>query len=594
MTTPAPATTARVRGPAAPFQQLLLVWLLLSICLAAAFLYASLTGLRGTEAYYLLHQDTPVYVLCVAITAALAYAPGASLARFTPGPGLGSSRWVWAAALLCCAAGVAGARWVFQGYTLALDEFMANFDAQIFASGRLMAPIPPQWRPFTPALQPYFVTFGPHFSLWSSSYLPVNAAMRAAAGLVGLKALVNPLWTGLSVVLVYAVARRLWPPRPRLAVGAAVLLASSSQLVITGMTAYAMPPHLALNLAWLWCFLRGGRIWNGLAMVAAFLACGLHQILFHPLFAAPFVLQLWLDRRWRLAAVWTGAYAVIGFFWANYVTLEMGLSGLGWEAARAYGGHLAAVVLSLLQQIRLENFGAMAESMVRFVTWQNPLVAPLLLIGAAAAFRAKGHLRALAAGLILAVVAMLILEPSQVNGWGYRYLHGFLGSACLIAVWTWARLTDPLTAEHRAAANGAFVLAALVSFFGLTPLRAWQAGRYVRPYAAADAEVRSATAQVVIVDFQGPTGFDPGTIVRNDPFLMATPKVMELFDMNEPMVRLICGRTSVQVFDGADAARLGMDTVPLQVGPRIEHLRAVMRQLHCARPLQTRLSSAQG
>ena len=38
----------------------------------------------------------------------------------------------------------------------------------------------------------------------------------------------------------------------------------------------------------------------------------------------------------------------------------------------------------------------------------------------------------LAAGIVLTLLAMLILLPYQDIGWGYRYVHGVIGSAALI------------------------------------------------------------------------------------------------------------------------------------------------------------------
>jgi hypothetical protein len=91
--------------------------------------------------------------------------------------------------------GALGARWLFGGYTLSLDEFLADFDARIFASGRLFAPIPPAWRDFSSALQPMYILPLPD-DVWASEYLPVNAAIRALASKAGAEDLVNPLLVG--------------------------------------------------------------------------------------------------------------------------------------------------------------------------------------------------------------------------------------------------------------------------------------------------------------------------------------------------------------------------------------------------------------
>src|SRR5205085_3774408 len=95
------------------------------------------------------------------------------------------SRWmVWAAAVAVAAAGVAGAGVVFEHYNLSLDEFLADFDAAILCRGLMMAPLPEAWRPFATALQPIYMLETPGHTLWASSYLPVNAMLRAAAGAI--------------------------------------------------------------------------------------------------------------------------------------------------------------------------------------------------------------------------------------------------------------------------------------------------------------------------------------------------------------------------------------------------------------------------
>jgi hypothetical protein len=413
----------------------------------------------------------------------------------------------------------------------------------------------------------------------------VNAALRALAGRIGAAWLVNPILSGFSVVATYAVARRLWPQKPQLALVAAALLASSSQLIVTSMTAYAMPAHLAFNLAWLWLFLRGGRLGHLGAMAIGFLATGLHQLLFHPLFVAPFIAQLWLDRRWRLAGAYTLAYALIGIFWIEFWRIELSWLGESANAAGAVGdGWLLDRLVAILRPMQPGYFGAMAESLVRFVSWQNPLTAPLALVGGLAAFKARGHARSLVLGVAATLLAMLLLAPTQTHGWGYRYLHGLLGSVCLIAAWTWSRLTDDLDLAGRAAARGGLTVACVAALLVLAPIRCWQAWSYSRPYAAANALIQRAPEPVVVVDDREPC-FDAGTVVRNDPFLAHRPKVLLLSALDEGQLRSVCARGDVGFFDGRQAAALGAETIDVYVDPKLRRLRAEMSQLKCGRPL---------
>src|SRR6185369_7189537 len=114
---------------------------------------------------------------------------------------------------------------------------------------------PLQWRALVPQLEPMFMLQTPGHAFWASGYLPVNAALQAIGLRLGLPGLVSPLLAGLAVVATWGVGRRLWPDKPGLALLAAILLATSSQFLLTAMTPYAMTAHLALNMTWLWLFL---------------------------------------------------------------------------------------------------------------------------------------------------------------------------------------------------------------------------------------------------------------------------------------------------------------------------------------------------
>jgi hypothetical protein len=533
------------------------------------------------EAFFFWRQDIPVLVFILTATLALGLTPASWLARLSWRPRLRGRRVALGLAAVALVAGTAGWWLVFQGYAFSLDEFLANFDAQIFATGRLMAPIDPAWRPYVGAMQPMYMLPLPS-NVWASSYLPVNAAMRALGRLVHAEPLVNPLLSAFSVVAVWGVARRMWPERPDLALISAALLGTSSQLIVMAMSAYAMPAHLAFNLAWLWLFLRGGKLGHSGAIVVGFLATGIHQLAFHPLFVAPFILRLLFHRRWGLSAFYVVAYAAIGLFWLEWWPIATGFSGVSTDDNGSTGADFFMDRFDdVLDSAGYDNVGAMGEMLTRFVTWQNVLVAPLALIGAVLAIWNRGPVRALVLGVVLTLVVMGVATPTQTHGWGYRYMHGLLGSVSLTAAWAWSKLTDALPAQRRTAASGALVVACAVSLLVLMPVRAWQAWRYVAPFAAANAAIQSARADVVVVDHNSQVLFDMGTVTRNDPFLGHPPRVMALVEMNEPMVRQLCATHSVAVFNGCSAQSYGVDTVPWRSPGRLAQLRKVMASLKC-------------
>ena len=550
--------------------------------LAAILLALAILALpsRWLTDHFFFNQDLPVLAaillaaglgrLGLSLTGGVLPAQNAALGGHARRLSWGSARPafpVFALAALCAIVALIGAHLVYDGYALSLDEFMARFDGVILGHGAPLAPTPAAWRPFLGALQPQFVRATPDGAFWSSTYLPVNAALRAVAGLA---ALVSPALAAVSILAVFAVGRRVWPDRPSIALIAAVLLATSSQFLITAMTSYAMTAHLAFNLVWLWLFLRGGRLGHGGALVVGFLACGLHQLAFHPLFVAPFVLQLGLERRWRAATLYTVAYAGICLFWINYDGLAQGLVAAATHAttvggasgpAPGVGGGASgfmAEAAGLLKAFDPAQIGLMAKNLVRFVTWQNLLTPPLVLAGGLAALRAKGTPRSLILGLVLTTATMFVVLPYQGHGWGYRYLHGLLGSTCLLAAWTWAELTENIGAGQRGAMADLFLAAVVVSAGILLPVRAIQTHAFVHPYAMADAAIRHAAGDVVLVDDRA--SLFTVDLVRNDPLLRNRPLVLQLAALNTEQIRALCAAHTLTVFDRADAARFGIQT----------------------------------
>jgi hypothetical protein len=147
-------------------------------------------------------------------------------------------------------------------------------------------------------------------------------------------------------------------------------------------------------------------------------------------------------------------------------------------------------------------------------------------------------------------------------------------------------LTDALPAPRRAGAAGALAIACAISLLLMTPVRAFQAWRYVAPYAAANAAIQHASADVVLIDHASAVLFDMGTVTRNDPFLVHKPQVMALGYLNEALLRQLCATHSVAVFDGSSAAQFGINTIPWQSSPGVVRLRQVMAELNCGRPMK--------
>ncbi len=485
---------------------------------------------------------------------------------------------LWLPAILAVATGVVallGGHFVYHDFALSRDEVMARFDASILREGRVLADVPTQWNSFADSLQPRFTLPVPGHAAWVSTYLPGNAALRALFDNIAGVNLASPILAAVSVAATFGVARQIWPERRDAAVVSGLLLATSAQAIVTAFTPYAMTAHLALNMAWLWFFLRGRPSGHVVAILIGGLACGLHQMVFHPLFAAPFIIQLWLNRRWAAAGSYTLAYAMIGLFWISYRHLVLQSHGLqGAEGLNHGVAALGAQVADLLRDFDWSGFALMAKNLTRFIAWQNPLVVPLGAVGLAALRNNKGPLPALAIGVLLAILAMFVLLPYQGHGWGYRYLHGFLGSVCLLAALGWTVLVPPGGAPS-AKLRSQLLAACLFAIVVQLPGRAFEVERFIKPFVLAERAITAVPTGAVVVDTRGmPFSED---LVRNDPFLRGRPLVFDLKSMTLENVRSLCARAPVTVFDIRDGQRLALPLSPMSDSPQ----RDLMDALGC-------------
>ncbi len=414
--------------------------------------------------------------------------------------------------------GYAGHYLLLSGYDLSRDEQMASFDAFIYGAGHMVWPLPPIWQSTPGPLNMLFMLPGPHPVAWVSGYLPGNALLRAGFAHLGDAALTEAVLNALSVLLVWGCSRRLWPgPSGRdheAGAVAVILLVLSGQFVMSGMTAFAMTAHLTFNLLWLWLFLRDRRTSDLAALAVGFVGIGLHQPLFHPLFVAPFLVLLLLDRRWGRLALFAGFYAAATAFWFAWPMLTHALITAPHSSASAVGTDYYTRLVQVLGQNQY-NIAIMAANLLHFVTWQHILLVPLLLAGCIAA-RHDRMAAALAVSFVAPIVMMTAILPFQGHGFGYRYLHGVLGSAALLGGYGWRRL-EPWHDKLRPL----FVRASLATLLVLLPLQAWKTHGLYATYALIDARIAAVNADYIIIgEHDVPLGLD---LVLNRPDLGNRP-----------------------------------------------------------------------
>lgn len=476
-----------------------------------------------------------------------------------------------------------GTRYVASYTPVSHDEIMGAFDAEIVASGRILAPIEPEWRSLSWALEPVFRLPVAGDVAWVSTYLPVNAAIRGVLGKVFDAALVNAMLVAVALAALAGVARRLWPERPELAAVAVVLAATSSQVLCMGMTPFAVTAHLTFNMVWLWLYLRNTPLSHAAAITVGFFATGLHQLIFHPLFAAPFILQMLIDRRWRLGALYVTSYAAIGVFWIVYWQLLLVSHGIPAPADHPVGASFFIErVAGMLRDFSVSGPETMLQNLLRFAAWQNPLLLALLVPGMILGWRSGGVLRCLTAGIVLTLAAMLILLPYQDIGWGYRYVHGVIGSAALLAAFLWGKLTAELEIAERMAAWSVMAVGTAVALLVLLPIHAWQMHGYLSPYTRANAAIASSPTEAVVIEtINMHHGIE---LVRNDPYLRNRPLTFDIGALDDKLARELCSKMSVSVFGGKEAMQFGVmwvDPAPHPEYERLRKLRAFLESAEC-------------
>ncbi len=272
-------------------------------------------------------------------------------------------------------------------------------------------------------------------------------------------------------------------------------------------------------------------------------------------------------------------------FWIVYWQLLLAAHGIAAEAASSVGvSYFFARVAQMLADFSRSGPETMVQNLLRFAAWQHPLMLVLLAPGMVLGWRAGGTFRSLAAGIVLTLIAMLILLPYQDIGWGYRYVHGLIGSAALLAAFGWSALTLESEPSERGAAWGVMAATTAAALLLLLPIHALQMRGYLSPYTRANAAIASSKSDAVVIEtISIHHGIE---LVRNDPYLRNRPLTFDIGALDEALIRELCSRMSVSVFDGRDAERFGVVRVDPTTHPeyaRLLQLRSLLEGPDCRR-----------
>jgi hypothetical protein len=431
-----------------------------------------------------------------------------------------SGRLVWLLAAAVFVVGVGAAYSAHRAYPFSMDEWAPELQAKIFATGHRSAEIPETWRPYAAAATPVFVSLLDDPPRWTSTYLPVYALLKTPLVWIGATAWLNPLLGAATILMIGALARRLWPDRPLAPLVAALLLATSTQFLITSASYYTMPAHLLANVSWLWLHLHPRRSVERLTPVVGALALGLHNFVVHTLFVVPFLVRLLLRREVARALYYGAVYLAAGLGWLAWLrwavpSLETATSRSfalpGWQAAWQQAWNLAL-----------------------FVGWQP--IALLALAGLAIVRwrRASTLERDLALSALVTFGFYLLYTKNQGHGWSYRYVYAVLGNLALLGTAAWLQLRES-AGEKRLrrllVASTAFAL--LVQL----PYRWFEVRTTVRPWALASRWLASNDADALVL--HPALGWYAQDLVRNEPGLTNRPILLFMHRMRSTDYELL-------------------------------------------------------
>jgi hypothetical protein len=353
-----------------------------------------------------------------------------------------------------------------------------------------------------------------------------------------------------------------------------LVYALSAQLLVTAMTTFSMTEHLALNLVWLAAFLRGGKAGHSVAIATGFVATGLHQLVFHPFFVAPFLLWRLRQGQWRLVLGYSLAYAAIVLWWAVFPLIVSPLVA-GPHGRSTTANIITDRLIPLLLIHDPRTIPLMMLNLMRFVAWQNFVLVPLLIAAVPVVLRQRGFPGALALGIIAWLLFLTVVLPEQGRGWGYRYLHGYIGSFALLAGYGYRELEERIGRE----ADGIVLLMSGLTVVVALPLLFAASYRFMQPHLAMERLIQSQPTPFVLVDDNMAKARDGGWAegagdhVRNTPDLSNRPLRFSADVLPPELLAGLCRKGPVTLITRADMNRAGLGDLP-ERGPKFEALLA--------------------
>jgi hypothetical protein len=401
-----------------------------------------------------------------------------------------------------------GAVAIYHKYPLSMDEYAGVFQSKIFASGHMMAVLPPGYLDWlvVRGFNGEFLVASRETGQIIEAYWPGFALLLAPFQLLRAPWLCNAMLAGLALYLVYWITLEV--TRDKRAAGWSLLFSiASGAFVANAISYYSMQAHLTANLLFAALLMRPRRYRAFGAGLVGSLALTLHNPVPHTLFAIPWLVAMAADRRqWQFVPP-----IILGYL--------PGLSlGLGWLLLRSDIGSTAHQVSSLSAMTRgvfvwpnAALLNVRAASLVKMWIWAVPCLFIFAIVGCAR-YRGNLHVRLLASSAILTFVGYLFVTFDQGHGWGYRYFHSAWGAIPILAA---CAMTDRPDAARRF--NSFAGAVAILSLAIAIPFQLSQIEAFISQHIAQLGAPRQPGNNVYFIRPGG--GFYVADMVQMDPFL---------------------------------------------------------------------------
>lgn len=406
-----------------------------------------------------------------------------------------------------------GSLFVYHNYPVSMDEYSGVFQAQVFASGHIVAKLPPDlvnWL-ILPLFNHGFFFASPLTGNAVAFYWPGFALLLAPFELISIPWLCNPSLAGLSLWLIYQITLKV--STNQRAAGWALLFAiSSAAFAGNALSYYSMQAHMTANLLYVWLLLTPTSKRVLTAGIVGSLALIMHNPFRHAIFAIPWILaMLWNPMQRRslvpLALGYLPITLIVGVGWAllrSNIAAQSGDATLLNSTLGAYGVPFSWPDISIIF-LRIATY-------VKMWCWALP---GLFLIAALGAIQHRHNpaIMKMALSVLFTLFGFAFFVTDQGHGWGNRQFHGAWG---MIPILAGQAMIDRQAFRQRliSFAGCSAILSALL----LVPTQLWQMEKFVSTHLAQIPEPQLPGGNFYFINTSA--GFYTLDMIQNDPTLM--------------------------------------------------------------------------